>query len=268
LIEYRPLQNGAGFRDAVILASLADEMRRLGLTSAILVSADSDFRAATSPVAGQDIRIMTLTGAIDNFEKLSAARRGQVFEELLAASHDREARARQAMLAERATLDAALAELLEVESSNFPELGGLLKKPLSYSIVDVLEISIKPLFEDVPTGTRVDASAALDVNGKLEILPFSASAEARLRLRQDRDDALGPYAIGGTLERWLSTPTVVERRFLVSVDLQLTRTADGYTDLAVNRVRPFTAAQRTIRKALMQNTVEGAAREANDHEEQ
>jgi hypothetical protein len=158
------------------------------------------------------------------------------------------------MLADKATLDAALAELLEVESSNIPELGGLLKQPLSYSIVDVLEISIKPLFEDVPTGTRVDASAALDVSGKFEIRPFSASVEARLRLRQDRDNALVPYALGGTLERWLSTPTVVERRFLVGVDLQLTRTADGYTDLAVNRVRPFTAAQRGIRKALLQNT--------------
>ena len=92
--------------------------------------------------------------------------------------------------------------------------------------------------------------------------------EARLKLRQDRDEALGPYALGGTLERWLSTPTVVERRFLVGVDLQLTRTADGYTDLAINRVRPFTAAQRAIRKALIQNTEEGAVQEEAHHEGQ
>jgi hypothetical protein len=57
-------ENGSGFWDAVIYLSLADEMRRRGVTTALFVTADKDFQNCHSPVHGQETRVMTLDAAI------------------------------------------------------------------------------------------------------------------------------------------------------------------------------------------------------------
>ena len=66
------------------------------------------------------------------------------------------------MLASAAEIEAFVGKNLDIGPGDVPGLGGLLKKPLSYRLGDVITLSLSPLFEDVATGTVIDASGVLE----------------------------------------------------------------------------------------------------------
>ncbi len=137
-------------------------------------------------MGGQEIHIASLDAAIAQFEALIRTRHNADLQQLLEQSLAWENLATQTIMARAALIEEFLAETLTVSGTDVPNLGGLLKRPLSYRLAQVGSVTIRPHFDDVPTGPVVDIfSALLVVEGRFEIVCTSSASDRRLGLDED-----------------------------------------------------------------------------------
>ena len=232
-------EKGAGFRDAVIYHSLADEMSRLGLSDAIFVTKDSDFRPLRSPVAGQRIRVMDLAAAVALLERILTDNAAALMKGSIARDLERQRLASVAIQRAAPEIDRFLAENLRVGSGDVDGLRGFLNRPLTLRLRNVEHVNLSPAFEDVAFGGVTDATALLEITGEFEVKPFAE--ERRLQIGESYFDSMKREAILEALTPEAEGMQVQSINFPVSMDLRLRRTAEGYDEvipLRVSTLRP------------------------------
>jgi hypothetical protein len=241
------IENGSGFRDTVIYLSVVDEMSRMGLESAVLVSRDEDFRGCRSPVASQTIHVMNLDATIDNFEALAKAHDEALFQQAFALLVARRQQATEAILAEAAAVEKFVAEQFEIGQSDVPTLRGVLKRPLAFRLERVGGLSLNPMLADVVDGFSVDASGTFEFQGEFQIIPYRQLEEHRLRLGEDLASHLVRQLLHEQLAQPAEQPIVVAvEPFLVGVNLKLTKTAAGFADVRLERTWHVSPFQRAL----------------------
>jgi hypothetical protein len=244
------IENGAGFRDTVIYLSVVDEMSRMGLESAILVTRDADFKGCRSPVPTHTIRVMNLDTTIDNFEALAKANEQARFQQAFALLAERREQATEAILAEAAAVEKLVADDFEIGQSDVPTLRGLLKRPIAFHLERVASLSLNPMLADVADGTSVDASGTLEFRGEFEVLPYREREEHRLRLGEDLKSRLVRQLFVEELGQPEDQPTtIVIEPFLVGVNLKLTKTTTGFGDVRLERTWHASPLQQAILNA-------------------
>jgi len=243
-------EKGAGFRDAVIYLSVVDEMSRMGLSEAIFVTKDKDFRGAQSPVAGQRIRTLDLTAAVQNLEGVLQRKQAALFEELAALDAKRQGLAREAVLRDAPVIDGFVAENLEIGPRDIDGLEGWLKKPISFHLKDVETVSLSPALEDIPSGEVAEVSATLEIVGEFEVVPFAELSDRRLRVGEDMTSRMRREAMIEALAPEGGRTLIQSVTFPVSMDLRLRRTAEGYADVVPTRVTPLGPSMRGLIAAM------------------
>lgn len=250
-------ERGAGFRDAVIYLSVVDEMSRMGLSEAIFVTKDKDFRGAQSPVAGQRIVVMDLTAAVQNLEQVLQKKKAALFKELAALDAKRQRLAREAILRDAQVIDGFLAENLEIGPRDVDGLDGWLKKPISFHLKDVEMVSLSPALEDIPSGEMAEASVTLEIVGEFEIVPFAELSDRRLRVGEDMTSRIRREAMIEALAPESGRTLIQPVTFPVSMDLRLKRTGDGYADVVPTRVTPLAPSMRGLVASMKSRTERG-----------
>jgi hypothetical protein len=248
-------ESGNGFRDAVIYLSLVDGMSRGGLSSALFVSRDKDFRHCKPPDEQHRIDVMSLDAAIEQFEGFLKQREAAVFQEAMDQVAVRAALARDAVRSAAEEIETFLADNLIVGRRDLPGLPGLLKKPLSYRLQDVRTPTLSPLFEDVPPGAVLQASVFFNLIGDFEIFPFALADEQRLRLDEDLEDKLRRHALLTALASDAEPQRVetITFPFQIAADIRLSRTLEGYSFVGISELRHLSAPIRGLLAAASES---------------
>src|ERR1051325_1541380 len=220
-------KRGRGFRDTVIYLSVVDELKRLGLSTAILVTNDSDFSDCQSPVAGQTIHIMNLESTVSNFERLLENRQSDVAAVRRQHDQQRSADAAAAIMLATPEIERFVHDSWSVSAFDTFQFGGVLRRMLSCRVKKIVSVVVSPL--EAPPGSVVEVTAHLEMIGDLELTPFMDTANSATRTAADARLRAGSTETPATV-------TLREQSFHVLFDCEMTRTLNGYSDVNPRRM--------------------------------